>query len=1099
MNSTHSPDTQGLSEIQFDASMMDDFPAMVWGVRLDGSACYYNKAARAFSGDLREGAEGGAWLDQVHPEDRNYCFTAMRAAFDRREPFEIEFRMRRHDGEYRWLVDRGAPMRNPSGEITGYLGVAHDVTSHRTADLARRESEEQVRLLSAVTHDMIWNWDLRSRQVLCNAALVSTLGEFPSDTKSALAWWRGRLHPDDASRVWQAFLRAIEDGYASISYEYRIMDRTGEYLTVDDHVSLIRDHSRKLIRILGATRDVTKRKQAEEAHVRMTRILEATTDLVSIITAEGQILFMNAAGRRMLGMESRELDFHFSRMHPEWANEIVLKEAVPAAIRDGYWQGETALLHSDGHEIPVSQVVLSHKRADGAVEFLSSIMRDLSDRKREEITRIEWANRYDAAIRASGQVLFDWNSFTNEITYAGDLERLLGHTLSEMAGGLHRFRELIHPFDLETFDQEVQRVIVTREPFNLKFRVLHKNESYVFIEAKGYFFLDRRGQIGRMVGFFADVTAEHRAQEALARAHEGLEQRVEERTAELARTYLVIQDRALQQESVAHLGQRALSGAPLNSLLDEATALVRTILHADCCAVFEPSADGSELTFTAQTGWPEGCRNARLPAGRKSQPGYSLLLRESVISENLEVEKRFEVSDAVTSAGVASGVSVIIDADAGPIGALCAFTLKKRAFIQDDVHFLQSVANVLSAAIQRRRADENIRLAREQAETASRAKSEFLSRMSHELRTPLNAILGFTQLLELEPTSPTQYESISHISRAGKHLLSLINEVLDITRIESGRLTFFPEPTFLPDFLRNVLDLIQPLATRHAINPKMDSSVAATAAHVLADPQRLKQVFLNLLSNAVKYNRPGGSVVVSCQEEGPRVRINVIDTGKGIAAEIMHRLFLPFERLGAESTDIEGSGIGLALSRGIVTALDGELGVESVPGQGSTFWVTLPRAQAAPKSAPPAAAAAPSASAPVPVSVESVPGAAIKTLLYIEDQDLNLRLVERIIQTRKQYRLLTAVQGSLGLALAREHRPDLVLLDLNLPDMTGDEVVRRLKSDPTLRHIPVLMVSADAMTDRIEQLMSLGASGYLTKPYKVAELLGMIENMLAAH
>jgi len=636
-------------------------------------------------------------------------------------------------------------------------------------------------------------------------------------------------------------------------------------------------------------------------------------------------------------------------------------------------------------------------------------------------------------------------------------------------------------------------VIVTRDPFHLKFRVLHKDESYVFIEAKGYFFLDRRGQIGRMVGFFADVTAEHRAQEALTRAHEGLEQRVEERTAELARTYLVIQDRALQQESVAHLGQRALGGAPLNSLLDEATALVRTILHADCCAVFEPSQDGSELLFTAQTGWPEGFRNARIPSGRKSQAGYSLLMREAVISENLELEKRFEASDAIGSAGLTSGVSVIIDADAGPVGALCAFTLKKRAFIQDDVHFLQSVANVLSAAIQRRRADENIRLAREQAETASRAKSEFLSRMSHELRTPLNAILGFTQLLELDTTTPSQTESISHISRAGKHLLALINEVLDITRVESGQLTFSPEPTFLPDFLRDVLALIQPLAARHGIDPKIDSSVAASGARVLADPLRLKQVFLNLLSNAVKYNRPGGSVVVSCREEGSRVRVSVVDTGKGIAPETIHRLFLPFERLGAESTDVEGSGIGLALSRGIVTALGGELGVESVPGQGSTFWVTLPRM---PPGQKPATAAAGPAEKPAFLSTPApLP---VKTLLYIEDQDLNLRLVERIIHTRKQYRLLTAVQGSLGLELAREHRPDLVLLDLNLPDMTGDEILRRIRSDPVLKHIPVLMVSADAMGDRVEQLLRLGANGYLTKPYKVAELLRMIDEMLSS-
>jgi len=358
MNPAHSPASQGLSEIEFDASMMDDLPAMVRGLRLDGTPCFYNKAAREFAGDAAVNGGSGTWLEQVHPEDRNYCFTAMQAAFERQEPFEVEFRMRRHDGEYRWLVDRGSPARDATGKITGYLGVAFDVTNQRSADLARRENEEQVRLLSAVTHDLIWNWDLRSQQVLTNAALTSTMGELPSDTKGAIAWWRDRLHPDDAGRVWQAFLRAVEDGYASVSYEYRIRDRTGAWLTVDDHVSLIRDHSGKLIRILGATRDITKRKEAEEAQRRMTRILEATTDLVIMTTAEGQILFMNSAGRKMIGVTpDEELKLHISQMHPEWANEIVLKEAVPLAIRDGYWKGETApaVQTADGVKEPLNR------------------------------------------------------------------------------------------------------------------------------------------------------------------------------------------------------------------------------------------------------------------------------------------------------------------------------------------------------------------------------------------------------------------------------------------------------------------------------------------------------------------------------------------------------------------------------------------------------------------------------------------------------------------------------------------------------------------------------------------------------------------------
>jgi PAS domain S-box-containing protein len=822
-------------------------------------------------------------------------------------------------------------------------------------------------------------------------------------------------------------------------------------------------------------------------------LVDASGDL--FITNIGcEAIYMNRAARRYAGLTPDEPlgGYTPNRLHPPWALEIIEHDAIPTAIRDGIWQGENAIVGLDGHEIPVWQIFIPHFAPDGRHEAISTIIRDISERKREEIERMEWSNRYNAAIRSSGQLLFDWNSVTNDITYAGDAEHFLGYTIAEMAGGLDRFRQLIVPDDLPAFDEEIQRVIATRDPFRLDFRIRHKDASEIDVTGNGYFFLDRAGRIGRMVGFIADVTAQRAAQSALARAHEGLELRVEQRTAELARAYSVIRDRAHQQEAVAQLGQRALAGAHLSSLLQQAAVLVRRILDVDYCSILQLEEDGENLAATAHAGWPDDILGNLVPAGHGSQSGYTLLMREPVIVENMDTEKRFEVTEVVRAFGVVSSVSVVIEASEQPLGVLAAFTTVQRTFVQDDVHFLQAVANVLTASIERQHAEESIRLAREQAETANRAKSDFLSRMSHELRTPLNAILGFTQILEIDSPTASQAESVSHINRAGQHLLSLINEVLDIARIEAGRLALSPEPIEIGAFLRETLELIHPLATRHGIATQLTES-RANHEILLADRQRLKQVLLNLLSNAVKYNRPDGSLTVTATVRDPEhIQIEVSDTGRGLSPEQRARLFLPFERLGAEETDIEGTGIGLALSRGIVDALGGELGVESTVGVGSTFWLSMPRAVAGtPLPAPEPALL------PPPPPPDNDPTLPQRTLLYIEDQDLNLRLVERILQPRTQYRLLTAMQGGLGLDLAREHQPDLILLDLNLPDISGDEVLRRLKDDPHVRHIPVIMISADAMGDRIEQLLALGASGYLTKPYRVAEFLRIIAETLA--
>ncbi|MEO8351018.1 MAG: ATP-binding protein [Chthoniobacteraceae bacterium] len=678
-------------------------------------------------------------------------------------------------------------------------------------------------------------------------------------------------------------------------------------------------------------------------------------------------------------------------------------------------------------------------------------------------------------------MLFDWNSFTNEVTYGGDVAGVLGYAPEELTGGFDAFRRIIHPEDVDAFDQEIQRVLATRDPFRLGFRVRHRDGRALHIDAKGYFFLDRQGKFGRMVGFLGDVTVAHLARLQLASAQETLETRVVERTAELARANSVIQERAMQQGVVASLGQRALSGVPLDALLPDAAHVVRETLDVDFCSILKLSPDGSSVVPIAEAGWPRPLDQA-FGIRHQSISGYTLLVRCPVIVEDMTTETRFEVPDVTHQSGARSCVSVVIESGGEPMGVLIAFTVHPRSFTQDDINFLQSVANVLTAAMDRRRAEEIVKAARIQAEEANRAKSEFLSRMSHELRTPLNAILGFSQLLEIDEPTPSQAESVAHILRAGNHLLTLINEVLDIARIESGRLALAPDALSLPAFIHECIGATRLLAERESIALIIDQS-CDEEINVSADYQRLKQVLLNLLNNAVKYNRPHGRVVVSVTENGSRARINVSDTGFGIPDDQVGKLFVPFERLGAESTGVDGTGIGLALSQRIVTALNGELGVNTEPGEGSTFWVELPRSRPAPAEG---------------ADDDGGGGSSRRerTILYVEDEDMNLRLVERILSQQTGYRLIPVMQSTAALERARKHQPDLILLDLNLPEIPGSEILRQLKADPKLWTIPVVMISADVTADRIDELMEMGATGYLTKPYRVREFLDCIEKVL---
>jgi len=391
---------------------------------------------------------------------------------------------------------------------------------------------------------------------------------------------------------------------------------------------------------------------------------------------------------------------------------------------------------------------------------------------------------------------------------------------------------------------------------------------------------------------------------------------------------------------------------------------------------------------------------------------------------------------------------------------------------------------------QRKQVEGRLNEAMAAAENANRAKTDFLSGMSHELRTPLNAILGFAQLLETGTPQPTlsQQRNIDQILKAGWYLLELINEILDLALIESGKVTLSREAVSLSEVLLECRAMIEPQALKRGIS--MSFPRFASTDYVKADRTRLKQVLINLLFNAIKYNRPGGTVAVECERTPlDTIRVSVRDTGAGLTAEQLGQLFQPFNRLGKETGAEEGTGIGLVVTKRLVELMGGVIGVDSQIGVGSVFWVALGLSAAPRLAAHEAERAA--------LQQPRLPGGApLRTVLYVEDNPANLELVEQIIARRPDLRLLSAADGDLGIEFARAYLPEVILMDINLPGLSGVEAMKILRADPLTAHIPIIALSANALAHDIEKALAAGFFNYLTKPIKVNAFMDALDTAL---
>ncbi|CAA9312652.1 MAG: diguanylate cyclase/phosphodiesterase (GGDEF & EAL domains) with PAS/PAC sensor(s) [uncultured Gemmatimonadetes bacterium] len=791
------------------------------------------------------------------------------------------------------------------------------------------------------------------------------------------------------------------------------------------------DERGELVRIIGYSVDITERKRAEEAlqerEERFRTLIENAHDIITILDREGRVVYQSPSVQRIMGYPPADLigTSAFDLVHPDDVPQVLEAMAAIVAAPGRMARAEYRYRHRDGtwRRLETFGRALPEGSVEGAAVFNS---RDVTERWEADQALQRSEEHFRALIENAHDLTVIIDASGRFVYQSPSMERIYGRPRNETLG--HTAWELMHPDDVPAVAAEFERVLA--EPGRIghvEYRYRHADGHWVYTEAFGRTLVPGSAVQGVVVNA-RDVTERRLAEEAIRDQEERL------------RFALEAGRMGAWEWDVAN------GRVKWSPILQEINGL-------------EPG------TFEET---PEAAL-ARVHPDDKERAS-------SLVRDALERGGEYELQYRVV----------------WPDGGVHWLESKGRA-MEDPVTGATRMVGVCTDITERMRAEEALRRATQEAERANRAKSEFLSRMSHELRTPMNSILGFAQVLGRAGLTEAHNKYLQHILKGGRHLLNLINEVLEISRIEAGRQSLSLEPVHVRTVLQEALGLVRPLAEQRRVELDDAPWVADDEAYVYADRQRLTQVVLNLLSNAVKYNRPGGRVRLWCATEpgeeagGPWVRVRIEDTGPGIPANRADQLFTPFARLGAEQTEVEGTGLGLALSLRLAEAMGGDLVLESSGNAGSVFRLELRPAEN-PVNRAEDSALAPPAPGELPRRAARV--------LYIEDNLANLALVETFLMPRPEWQTIPALQGLVGLEMAREHQPDLVLLDLHLPDMHGSEVLRRLRADARTSRIPVVVISADATHTAVQELMSAGADAYLTKPLDLDEFLRTLEQFL---
>ncbi|MEI6138607.1 MAG: PAS domain S-box protein [Mariniphaga sp.] len=994
----------------------------------------------------------------VHPDDR-HLLQNLQNGIIQTDPYTI--RWIKKDGSVIWTESQNIPIYDEKGELVAIQGRATDVTERKQAEEDLKQREEDLNYSQEIAKMGSWELNINTQKVKWSKNYYHLMGLNPSDKIDPSRYFAKIVHPDDLHLLDEKLLE-IKQTKKAISADIRILMPDGQIKWVQNNIVPVFEGD-KLVIFKGVNIDITDKKLAAEKirqqNDRLHAIISAMPDLIFVIDKEGTYTEFYSSDtesliipvHQIVGTNLRSVfDESSARFHIENINKCIEEKklltyeySIPKSDSISYYEARLAPIGSD--------------------RVLTSV-RDITNRKETEFEIRDLNQNLELRIEKRTAQLAE----TNENLQLEIAERIKTSTaLKEALDRLHKITDripgVVYQFRLRP-DGTYCFPYVSEGIYN----VLKISPEAAVNDASAIFNKIHPDDLKALYDsiFTSARNMSFWQYEYRVLSEDGAEQwlggnsmpQPEEDGSVLWHGYISdISERKRIEVALRESEDR------FSSFMDYLPAIV-----------FLKDHEGRTLFVNR---YMDNSFGASAWVGKTMLEVFPNELGERLLADDLN--------------SLAMGYLKIEESIMQLDGKLHDYETQKFTIgRQGQKPWLGGISLDIT---DRKLAEAEIIEARNEAEKANQAKSEFLSRMSHELRTPMNSILGFAQLLQMGDLNPRQKAGVDHILNSGKHLLNLINEVLDIARIESGKVTILREPIQIQDIIAEMMDLVHPAIVKQNQTIEFIES-PVNQLFVISDRQRLRQVLLNLINNAIKYNCPKGTVTIKAglctnEENGVSfIRISITDTGWGISPEDQYKLFKPFERIGAEKTETEGTGLGLAVVKKLMDAMDGNVGVKSNIGAGSTFWIELPQSTSLGEPVEKI-----SSTSTLTTKVADKAG----TILYIEDNVSNIELVAQILSSlRPDIRLISNKNGRLAVPLAIEHSPDLILLDLDLPDIHGVEVLGILKRKESVSRIPVVIISADAMPQQLEKLMKAGAENYLTKPLDVEIFLSVVDQWI---